>query len=213
MQYQLPFAADHPSPSPDKRNTGRTSDRNKAPQPRRERGLANLREQTGWERYGANRWEFGQDPRLPRLIASRRQGQWALVMSPPVDDATAPSWDASYGWAFAMRMRGLQPDMFPVGDAYEVCGECLCPLMATTGEQTCPACGAEAHTRVISDAAKNLVAVAVVVPTEARLLITVKDVTPAFERLLSVMESRLRSPRPAPQRSHTRLRPQRDCRR
>ena len=110
----------------------------------------------GW-RHTSSGWLLGHGDGA-QLRTSTGRGTVSLVLIPPLSGPTVAHWNpiaASPRWA---RAAGTEPDRVTVGQAYETCPCCSCPLPAAPRDspQHCPMCSEVVVTRRLDGDARGL---------------------------------------------------------
>ena len=131
-------------------------------------GLEALDAERGWQPGADGVWALSEDPRRPRLIATPAQADRpaALILLPPSEGPLTATWNPSQWQQRMQHHEPIKVTAVPVGDAYETCSGCGCPLIAEDASQNCPSCGRRIRTAVLDEQARGLTAITAHFDTE-----------------------------------------------
>ena len=123
--------------------------------------FADLAERPEWHSDTGHYWHIREGDDAPSLMLMGRSSQHPpfLMISPPTKGPMAATWELDgHGahWADVAASYGIDAGITPVGDAYETCPMCGCPLYAEDEPSTtdCPNCGAAVDSMRLDDTAK-----------------------------------------------------------
>ena len=123
----------------------------------------------GWRSPNGDVWCLLGAPQYPRVLASARGKRCWLMILPPTAGPLMHLWDADAYAEMTERVTGESPYLQPVGDAYEKCSNCGCPLAHSNEMFNCPSCGALMSSIALDDATKML-RIVVINPTNEQAL-------------------------------------------
>ena len=149
------------------------------------RPMDNLALVDGWHSADGEIWHLLGAPMFPRVLASARRGGCWLMIMPPVEGHLTHLWDAEAYAEMIEQQTGETPDWRPIGDAYEKCSGCGCPLAHSDEPVGCPSCGMPVATLALDDATKSLQIVVIHPRNEQALLNAARSMTPNFMQLHS----------------------------
>ena len=164
----------------------RRSRRNTPPQPAAAGSpMDDLALVDGWHSADGEIWHLLGASMYPRVLASARRGSCWLMIMPPVEGHLTHLWDAETYAEMIEQRTGETPNFRPIGDAYEKCSGCGCPLPSAASSVRCPSCGMPVSTLALDDATKSLRVVVIHPRDEQELLNAARSMTSGFMELHS----------------------------
>ena len=145
--------------------------------------LSDLALESGWHAEGDENWRLLGSPLFPRALVSENGARKFIVILPPIEGDLVHMWDASEYAAMTERLTGERAVLVALGDSYEKCSQCGCPLAHIDGAFDCPSCGNTVATANLDDTHKELEAVLVSPASEHDLLNAARAITGEFLRL------------------------------
>ena len=134
---------------------------------------ADLARRPEWHSNTGDMWNINEGRDSPAMLLWLDSPQCGpmMMIRPPLRSLPASRWErdeSAAHWRDTAASRGIEFRAAPLGNAYETCNECGCPLHAETEPVSvkCPNCGVQAEPMRLDDTTKAAQTLVAVFPTD-----------------------------------------------